>query len=71
MTEDERIKMLAEATLEGSFGNGIDRKKLLGKDYEKVQEMINKIIIKKEEERRRRRTIRNLKKRLQLLFKRR
>ena len=55
---DGRIKMLAEATVEGSFGNGVYRRKILGDDYEKVQKMINSMIIEKE--RRRGKIIRKL-----------
>lgn len=46
--EVTRISKLTEKTLEGKFGNGADRVKSLGNDYDIVQWNINRILKEKE-----------------------
>ena len=46
--EVTRISKLTEKTMEGKFGNGKDRVKSLGNDYEIVQWNINRILKEKE-----------------------
>ncbi len=41
MRHEERIKELARRTVNGEFGNGVDRIRLLGQDYADVQNLIN------------------------------
>lgn len=48
--EVTRISKLTEKTLEGKFGNGKDRVKSLGNDYDIVQWNINRILKEKENE---------------------
>ena len=40
--ERKRINKLADEVLKGKYGNGSERKKRLGKDYEAVQEEVNR-----------------------------
>lgn len=43
LTEND-IEKLANEVIKGNFGNGKTRKELLGTDYQKVQDRVNKIL---------------------------
>lgn len=43
---DSDIEKIVQETIKGSFGNGEERKKLLGEHYDKVQSKVNSILKK-------------------------
>lgn len=43
-TPKRRLEMLAERVILGEFGNGQERKIMLGSDYDKVQKIINQLL---------------------------